>query len=596
MTGLMDKFLVFIGASVVLVPIFHRLGLGSVLGYLTAGILVGPDGFGFIKDTHSVFHFAELGVVLLLFVIGLEIQPKKLMSMRRRLMELGGGQIFATTAIFACIGLLLGLPTVTSWVLGFALSLSSTAFAVQTLNEKGQFNTEFGHASFSILLMQDLVAIPALAIIPLLSGKASDGPSPLTTGLSFLGIVIALVLVSRFLIRPLFRYIASTRSRDIFTAITLFIVIGVASLMIKIGLSAALGTFLAGVLLADSEYRHELEADLDPFKGLLMGLFFMAVGMEVSLKLIFSMPFTFLALALGYLVLKSLIIYCIGRIFRQGHENAKQIALTISQGGEFAFVIFGIVATSQLAEKSQLDFLTGVITLSMGLSPLLNFVSDKWTAYCQQKNKIEPKYDEMKDEAPQVIIAGYGRFGQTFARILRSQNIPFTAIEQDPEQIELVRKFGTKVYYGDASRLDLLTAAGAERAKYFILAIDEMEMSLATAKVVKENFPNLKIYARARNRGHVFELFDEGVTNVKREVMDSSANFVADLLVEMGYKPELAKMAVEKFLAHDEIMLMEQYKVRKDDKNFVSVTNQSNAQLEEVLRLDSLQSFIRPGP
>lgn len=589
MSFTINQFLVFVGAAVVMVPIFNRLGFGSVLGYLIAGLIVGPYGFSLIKEPENVLHFAELGVVLLLFVIGLEIQPVKLWSMRKSLLGLGGFQVFGSTAIFMGGALLFGLPLTSAIVIGFALSLSSTAFALQTLMERNQLNTEFGRSSFSILLMQDLVAIPALALIPALGTSSTHGPSPFDLGM-FLVIVVGLVIASRFVIRPVFRMITATRSREIFTAATLFIVLGVAGLMQKVGLSAALGTFMAGVLLADSEYRHELEADLEPFKSLLMGLFFVAVGMGVDLVMIMKNPLLVFSLAIGYLFIKWLIIYTGGRLFKMSHDDSKMMALSIGQGGEFAFVIFGMALSFNLAPSENITLLTAVVTLSMALSPLFNLlnerIADKWGV------SVEPKYDEIKNESPEVIIAGFGRFGQIIGRALRAQKIPFVAIDHDSDQIELLRKFGNKVYYGDASRLDLLKAAGADRAKYFILAIDDVEASVETAKILIEHFPNLKVFARARNRGHVFDLWDLGIRHIKRETFESSVLFVRDLLVEMGHEPEKALTIIQKFKQHDEIMMKEQYKVRKDDKMFVSVSKQSIAQLAEVLNNESSQSYI----
>jgi len=591
MTTYLDQTLVFIGSAIVMVPIFHRLGFGSVLGYLIAGIVVGPFGLGLIHEAESVMHFAELGVVLLLFIIGLEIQPPKLWAMRKSLLGLGGLQILACGIVFFSISYALGFSLVTSFVFALALSLSSTAFAIQTLTERNQFNTEFGRSSFSVLLMQDLVAIPSLAIIPLLgNSKSAEMPSLLSI-VSLLLIVGALVVSSRILIRPLFRIIAATRTREIFTAATLFIVLGVATMMEKIGLSAALGTFVAGVLLADSEYRHELEADLEPFKSLLMGLFFIAVGMGVSLKLIIAQPILIIGLAIGYMALKFAIIYGVGRINRLNHENAKLMGLSISQGGEFAFVIFGIASAIKLVPEDTVLLLTAVISLSMAFSPLLNIINDQINIrLC--KDQAKPAYDVITNESPEIIIAGLGRFGQIFARILRAQGIPFVAIDHDSEQIEMLRKFGNKVYYGDASRVEILEAAGANKAKFLILAIDDMDASLNTVKVVQEHFPKLKIFARARNRGHAFDLMDAGVTNIKRETFDSSAHFVGELLVQMGQTKERAAEVIEKFKLHDVAMMKEQYKVRKDDKMFVSVSHQGNAQLADVLNSESQQSYI----
>ncbi|MBX3022915.1 MAG: monovalent cation:proton antiporter-2 (CPA2) family protein [Bdellovibrionales bacterium] len=591
MSSFIEQALVFIGAAVILVPLFQKLRFGSVLGYLMAGIVVGPFALKLIPESESVIHFSELGVVFLLFIIGLEIQPKKLWSMRKHLFGLGGMQIALSSAVFTGIAMACGLSAVLAAVIGFALSLSSTAFALQTLSERNQLNTEFGRGSFSVLLMQDLVAIPALALIPSLGAVGGEeSPSPLRTLAMAAAVIAFLLIASRLLIRPAFRLIASTRTREIFTAATLFLVLGVAVLMQKAGLSAALGAFIAGVLLADSEFRHELEADIEPFKSMLMGLFFIGVGLGVSLPLIFSRPSEVFGLALGYLAIKGLLIYFSARLFRLSHENAKQIALTISQGGEFAFVIFGIALHANIAPEQTVVLLTAVITISMALSPVLN-VFGGWAS--QRWRKVAaPEWDVIQDEAPQVIIAGFGRFGQIFGRILRAQGIGFVAIDHDAEQIELLRKFGNKVYYGDASREDILRAAGAERAKFFILAVDDVEASLETARRVQEYFPHLRIFARARNRGHAFDLMEIGVKDIKREVFDSSVYFTGDLLVALGIDPVRAADLIERFKRHDEIMLEEQFKVRHDNEGLISVSKQGVLQLEQVLAEDSTRTYV----
>jgi monovalent cation:proton antiporter-2 (CPA2) family protein len=586
METVLQQALVFIGTSVVLVPLFRWLGLGAVLGYLVAGIFVGPQGVGLIKDAESVIHFSELGVIFLLFIIGLEIHPAKLWAMRRHLVGLGGVQIVATSAVFTAIAIAFGLEPVSAGVIGFALSLSSTAFAIQSLTEKNQFNTEFGRSSFSILLMQDLVAIPALAVIPALGAVSTTKPG--LQGTAAVLILVCLIVASRFLIRPVFRFIASTRTREIFTAATLLVVLGVAALMEKVGLSAALGTFIAGVLLADSEYRHEIEANLEPFKSLLMGLFFIAVGMGVSLDVIAEKPVLVVALAFGYMTIKGLLIYGASRLFSLNHMNSKMTAITISQGGEFAFVIFAIALSAKIADEGTLALLTVVITMSMALSPIVSLASE----HLFKKFKVKTEYDKIEDEAPEVIIAGFGRFGQIFGRLFRAQDIRFVAIDHDSDQVDLVRRFGNKVYYGDASRLDLLEAAGAARAKYLVIAIDDVEQSLAAVRTAKEHFKNLKIFVRARNRGHAFDLMDLGVEHIKRETLDSSLSFVSELLVDRGMSEQRAAQLVDKFKVHDEIMLREQFKVRSDDKSFVSVSKQGTAQLAQVLNEDETRTYI----
>lgn len=591
MTSYLMQFLIFIGFSIMIVPILQKFGFGSVLGYLIVGLVVGPFGFKLITATENVSHISEFGVVFLLFMIGLEIQPRKLWSMRRHLLQLGGLQILFCTLAFFALGLLFGLSVSTAAVVGFALSLSSTAFAVQSLTEKNVFNTEFGRASFATLLMQDMVAIPALALIPMLAAVKLETPG-VTVANSWFGLVIVagLIGVSRYLIRPVFRMIANIRSRDLFTAVTLFIVLGVAGLMQMVGLSAALGTFIAGVLLADSEYRTELEANLEPFKAILLGLFFIAVGMGVNLNLIIQKPLLVAGLTLGYLVLKSVIIYFVGRLFKLNPKNSKLMALTISQGGEFAFVIFSMALQLSLVDSETLSLLTLVITASMALSPILSLVDETLSRILTRKT--EPEFDKFDGEKPEIIIAGFGRFGQIFGRILRAQEIPFVAIDHDADQIDLVRRFGNKVYYGDASRKEILESAGAASAKYFILAIDDVEISLQTAETIKKNYPHLKIFARARNRGHVFDLMALDVNAIKRETFDSSVYFVRDLLLDMGFKEDLANRIVEKFKIHDELMMKKQFLVREDDPSMLSVSQQGVEQLAQVLSEESIQSNI----
>ena len=363
-------------------------------------------------------------------------------------------------------------------------------------------------------------------------------------------------------------------------------------MMQKVGLSAALGTFLAGVLLADSEYQHELEANLEPFKGLLMGLFFIAVGMSVNIDLVLIHPFALVATSIGYLLIKAGIIYGVGRFSKMNHQNSKMMALAIAQGGEFAFVIFGTIGSMGLVDSSVIEYLTVVITLSMALNPLFSMLNQMFA----KVRKENPEYDEIKDERPEVIIAGFGRFGQTFGRVLKAQGIRFVAIDHDSKQVDLVRNFGNQCYYGDASRKGILEMAGAAQAKYFILAIDDVELSLKTAELVKENFPNLKIFARARNRGHAFSLMEMGIENIKRETFDSSVNFTKQLLLAMGFDKEKAFRIIERFRVHDEVMIREQFKVRTDDKTMISVSQQGVAQLAQVLNDDDRQTHIEIAP
>lgn len=590
MTNFLETVLIFLGTSLLIVPVFNRLGFGSVLGYLLAGVILGPQGLGIFLHADKTMHFAEFGVIFLLFIIGLEIRPQKLLEMKKGLATFGLLQMFLCTFILTfLVKIFLPISWELAVIIAFSLSLSSTAFALQTLEERNQMKTVHGQNAFTILLSQDIVAIPVLAIIPVLFVKTGEEvPGALWL---FPFILFGLIIVARYLVRPLFRHLAASHSREIFTASALFIVLGVAGLMIKIGLSAALGAFIAGVLLAENEYRHELEANIDPFKGLLMGLFFISVGMSVSLDLLAARPIEIIGATIGYFLLKWGLIYLVGRFNKMDSRSSKYMGFYIAQGGEFAFVILALLLERQLMLEMHIEFLVAMITLSMLLSPLLEkiLVSGKKLFHIQGD---EPEFDVIKDENPEVIIGGYGRFGQMFGRIFRAQGIPFVAIDHDASQVDLIRRFGNKVFFGDVSRIDLLRAAGAEKAKYLVLAIDDVDMSIKTAEIARQYFPNLKIFARARNRGHAFDLYEAGVTHIKRETFDSSVNFVGDLLIDMGFEKAHAHSIIDHFRRHDLAMMREQVKVRKDEKMYISLSQQGAAQLEDVLKEEAQKSYI----
>jgi len=583
---LITPALIYLSLSALLVPIFHKLGLGSVLGYLAAGFIIGPHALGVIKDVNSVSGLAEFGVVFLLFIIGLELQPKKLWSMRKDLIGFGGLQIIACTLGLGLIVKFFALTWPQAMVIGFALSLSSTAFAMQTLIERKQLQTVSGKTAFAILLMQDIIAIPALALIPLLGGAVGDSNLTRWTALWFIGTVIVLVLISRYLMRPLLQMVASIRNREIFTAITLAIVLGVSLWMHHLGLSMGLGAFLAGVLLADSEYRHELEVDLEPFKGLLMGLFFISVGMSVNISLLIASPLLIVALTGLYQIVKGFLIVVSARALGLESDSSKCMGLTIAQGGEFAFVIFASTLKIDFLPAETVEMLVLIVTLSMVISPIALAFNEKILASLNNRKKKDVQFDEIETNNNHVIIAGYGRFGQISGRILRSLGIPFTALELDPAQIELLRKFGTKVYYGDASRAELLEKAGAADAKLLILAIDDVESSIAAAKIITEQFPKLKILARARNRDHAFQLRDLGISFIKRETFDAAVELSKEMLVELGYKRDQADRLTDKFRLHDESMLIEQHLIRHDEKQMISISHQGAEQLTQVLNDD----------
>jgi voltage-gated potassium channel Kch len=455
------------------------------------------------------------------------------------------------------------------------------------LAEKRALNTSYGRASFAILLFQDLAVIPLLGIIPLLNGEAGVSAHFLPALLRVVAVVAGFLIAGRLLLRPALRLAASARIKEVFIAATLLVVLGAALLMELTGLSMALGTFLAGVLLADSEYRHELETDIEPFKGLLLGLFFMAIGMSVDYGIIREGPWILLAVTLGFMIVKYAVVYGIARLAKFSDEAAKNMAMGLPQGGEFAFVLFGVAAQSGIFAKAESDFLVVSVTLSLGLTPLLLALHEK--ILCPLTNSPQPKFDEIPDEGNPVIVAGFGRFGQITGRILRAKGIGFTALELDPEQVNLVRRFGNPIYYGDASRLDLLEMAGVAKAKVFVLAIDDVESSLQTAKMVKQHFPQVQILARARNRQHVFDLMKIGVENIFRETFASGLEMAEQTLITLGKTPEHAAQSIRKFRGHDERSLHDQYKLEGNEKELINYSRQSSRQLAALFHMDTRQ-------
>jgi glutathione-regulated potassium-efflux system ancillary protein KefC len=583
----LSQALVFLAAAVVSVPLFKRLGLGTVLGYLAAGMVIGPWGVGLISDVESILHFAELGVVLLLFLIGLELQPSRLWELRRSVFGLGGVQVLGTGALLAGVGLLLGLRPATALIAGLGLSLSSTAFALQLLAEKNELTTEHGRASFGILLFQDLAVIPVLALLPFLGVSVAPSAEPgWVSALKVVGVLAGVVLGGRYVLRPVFRLVASLHTQELFTATALLVVVGTALLVSKVGLSMALGAFLAGVLLADSEYRHELEADIEPFKGLLLGLFFIAVGMSVNIGLLASGPVRVVALVLGLVLLKALALFALGRWVFKGQEPALSLAVVISQGGEFAFVLFGLAVGFQVMERELADLLVVVVSLSMAVTPVLFALYDKLVRP-RFRQKVQRDFDVAPEEDHPIIIAGFGRVGQVVGRLLVARRIGFTALDASPEHIDFLKKFGnTKIYYGDASRLDLLRAARADKARIFVLAIDDVEASMRTAEAVRQHFPHLTIFARARNRQHAYRLLNLGITRVMRETYVSSLEMTDKILQEMGLTYSQSKTAVERFRQHDEALLLATHQHHRDEKKLLELAQKARKELEELFEKD----------
>lgn len=578
---------VFLAAAVVAVPLFKRLGLGSVLGYLAAGAAIGPSGLGLIEEVEDTMHTAEFGVVLLLFLIGLELQPRRLWQMRTTVFGMGCAQVVATTAAIAPAAWLLGLPTDAAIVVGFALSLSSTAFVLQVLGERRELTSAHGRAAFGILLFQDLAAIPALAAIPLLttSGTASEATgSPLVSLAIAAGTIVGLVVGGRLLLRPLFRYVLSTRIPELSSAWALLVVIGTALLMEQVHLSAALGAFLAGVLLADSEYRHELEADIEPFKGLLLGLFFITVGMSADLGLVAGRPLAIGGAVVGLVTLKLLALLLVGKLFKLPRRPGWSLAIALSQGGEFAFVLFGVASAAGLLPGERYELLIVAVTLSMIATPLLFMLKDRIER--ARASAEQREFDSIDEENP-VIIAGLGRFGQIVARVLRMVKIPFTALEVDTTQIDFLRRFGNKLYYGDASRVELLRAARADKARLLVVAVDDVAASLRTIETARHNFPELRIIARVRNRDHAFKAMALGAHAVFRESYLSSLEAARVALEELGLAGLDAREITRTFREHDEALLQEQFDIRHDEAALIASAKKFNEDLEKIFEADA---------
>lgn len=581
----LEQAALFLGTAVLVVPLFRRLKLGGVLGYLAAGALIGPWGLGLIAHAETTLHFAELGVVLLLFLVGLELEPSRLWALRQPVFGLGGAQVAFTGTAATLIAHGLGLSWPAAAVAGFGLAMSSTAIVLAWLGERGQLSSPAGRRAFAILLFQDLAVIPLIALLPLLSPGGEDAGNGWLAAAKGLAAIAVVVVGSRLVMRPVLKVVASFGGREVFTAAALLVVIGAALTMSAIGLSMSLGAFLAGVLLADSEFRHELEADVEPFKGLLMGLFFMAVGMSANLALFAAQPLAVLGVAAGLVALKAALMYGVARAAGTGNEDAQRVAVWLAQGGEFAFVLFTAAHGEKILDGPTAQFLVLAVTVSMLLAPLAFVAHERLLAHWLEQRR-PPEFDLIDGPGNPVIIAGYGRYGQIVSRVLRMAGVPFTAIDVSYQQVDFVRRFGNKVYYGDASRLELLESARARDAKLFVLAIDDVDASLKTAALVRRHFPALPILARARNRVHLYRLRDLGIDAIERETFQSSLDTARQALVATGMDAERAARAVAIFRTHDVGLLDLQYAVRQDEQQFIQTTAQAAAQLQELFEAD----------
>jgi monovalent cation:proton antiporter-2 (CPA2) family protein len=586
------QIVILLAATIIAVPLAKRLGLGSVLGYLVAGVVIGPRALGLISDVDTLRHISEFGVVLLLFVIGLELKPARLWVMRDLVFGLGLAQVAGTTAVLGVGAWLLGLSPAAAIVVGFGLSLSSTAFVLPMLAERKSLSKSYGQASFAILLFQDLAIIPMLVLLPaLVDGGASlpgNGRDALLQIGIAIGAIVAVLVGGRYLTRPLLRIIAGAGYQEVFTAAALLIVIAAASVLSQVGLSASLGAFLAGVLLADSEYRHELEADIEPFKGLFLGLFFMGVGMSANLTLLAEKPLVIIALVLALMALKSVVAGVVGRLWRYTSGASRKLGVALSQAGEFGFVLWGLAGGLGLLDTATADLLVLVVTLSMAATPLY-FALEERVLAPRLDVKQKPEFDKIDVNWNPIIIAGFGRVGQIVGRLLRAQHIPFTALDASPDQIDVVRRFGNQVYYGDASRLDLLTAAGAANALVLVLAIDDVEASIRTLDVIRKHFPDLRVLARARNRQHAIKLMEYGVDpdDVIRETFESSLLLARRTLEGIGTPSDRIERAASIFREHDIRGLRRQFELAGDEATLIQTAREAAQELEELLAADT---------
>ena len=577
----------FLLAAVVAVPLASRLGIGAVLGYLLAGIAIGPWGLGFISDVDEILHFSELGVVFLMFIIGLELNPAKLWQLRRSIFGVGAAQVIGSAVILGGLLMLAQFSWQAAVVGGIGLAMSSTAMALQLMRDKGMNRNETGQLGFSVLLFQDLAVIPALALVPLLAGSGDEHFDWMKIGMKVLAFG-GMLVGGRYLLRPVFRFIAASGVREVFTAATLLLVLGSALCMDALGLSMALGTFIAGVLLAESEYRHELEIAIDPFKGLLLGLFFISVGMALNLGVLYT---HILAVLLGVAVLiavKMLVLYVLARVYGLRHPERAQLAGVLSQGGEFAFVLFSTASSQRLFQHDQMALLLVTVTLSMMTTPLLMKLIDKRLSRRLNAPEDEHEAPWVDDDKPQVIVVGFGRFGQVIGRLLMANKMRVTVLERDISAVNLMRKYGYKVYYGDATQVELLRSAGAEAAESIVITCNEPEDTMKLVQICQQHFPHLHILARARGRVEAHELLQAGVTQFTRETFSSALELGRKTLVTLGMHPHQAQRAQLHFRRLDMMMLRELMPVHTDTVQ-ISRVREARRELEEIFQREMQQ-------
>jgi glutathione-regulated potassium-efflux system ancillary protein KefC len=597
-TSWLTGTLVYLAAAVIAVPLARFLGLGSIIGYLAAGILIGPWGLKLVTNPQEMLHFSEFGVVLMLFLVGLELEPKRLWSLRKPIFGWGSAQLFGSAALMFVAGVLAGLDWRVALVAALGLAMSSTAIGLGVLGERGLMNTSSGQSVLSVALLQDVAAIPILALLPLLTmaREHTEGSAWLSAAKA-LGVIALIVFGGRLLLRPALRWIARSATPEIFTAAALLLVVATAALMQVVGLSMALGAFLAGVLLAESEYRRELETDIEPFKGLLLGLFFIAVGMSIDFAVVLAQPLLIAATVIGFLLLKALVLWGMGRAMPLPRPERPVFIILLAQGGEFGFVVFQTAAGAGVIDAPASSLLVAAVAISMLVTPLLLVAADRWLIpLLAGQAKKRTNLEELRDPQNQaVIIAGFGRYGQIVGRLLYANGIRPTVLDVDAEQTEAMRKFGWPVFYGDATRLDLMRTAGAATARVLVLAIDDVEQSVEVAKMVRENFPDLTIVARARNVRHYFDLYDLGVTLIERETLDSALMSGRSVLEELGWERHQARTLAMRFRRHNVEQLLKLGPHRKDEAKLIAAAKEGRRQLEELFAQERDEAATRQG-
>lgn len=593
--------MIYLAGAVIMVPIAKRLGLGSVLGYLIAGVIIGPACLELIgTDGHDIMHFAEFGVVMMLFVIGLELEPSRLWRMRKKIAGMGGIQVVGTTLIVTLLAIILGLDWKTSLVLGMIISMSSTAIVMQTLDEKGWMKTVAGRSSFAVLLFQDIAIIPMLALFPLLANPKLQNAATTVANetlmdrfpewiqaILVLSSVMIVIFTGKYLLRPIFHVMAKTKMREMFTAMSLLLVVGIAVLMTSVGLSPALGAFLAGVLLANSEYRHQLEIAIDPFKGLLLGLFFISVGSSIDFELLMSKPLLIFGLVLGLMIIKIGVLYSLGNYFKVGHSQNFIFSFGLSQIGEFSFVLLSFSLQENILSKEITDMMMAVTAISMAVTPILMMFNEKvlLTSKCSMTGSEDEEESDVDHESNPVIIAGYGHFGNTIGRFLRANNIQTTVLDNNSDNVNLLRKLGFKVYYGDASRHDLLEIAGAGRAQIIVIAIGDKDKRMEMIEMVKKHFPNLYILVRSENRNEAYDQMNAGIMHIYRETLDTSLRVGIDVMKLLGHSSYEATRSAKTFFTHDEKTLKYLSSIRNED-DYLSAVREKIEELEQVILAD----------